>query len=625
NNYGIHLYNSESTTMNGNSMLGNKYNFGVVGFSLDEYTQNIDTSNTVDGKPIYYWVGVNGGTIPSDAGYVGVVNSSNVTVENLEIVNNYEGVLFAYTTDSTISNVSASNNNFGIYLYNSGSNTLSNNTCNLNIYGIYLYNSGSNTIIDNTVSNNNVLGIRLHYSNSNIITGNIVSGNNSYGIYLSHYSNSNLIYHNNIIDNTTQAYDTNPGDNDWHHPDLLEGNYWSDYTGVDDGSGTGKHAIAGDGIGDTLIPHADPDYDNYPFINENGWLNQPPVADVGDPYTGIEGTIITFDASDSSDPDDDLLQYRWDFNNDGIWDTDWSTEPTATYTWGDDYSGIVVVEVSDGQLTDTDETTVTVNNVAPTVDAGEDQIVQTKTVEFTGTASDPGSDDLTFTWEFGDGETVTHQYLEDGTYPRYVTDTVTHTYTEDGIYTVTLTVEDDDGGVNVDTLTVTVDTTTPEAVIHWDPETRDIVVYGIDNIDEDVEITKEIIEKKGHKTTIRYTLTDDAGNYMELILEHKDKKNNRDVSVLSMSYNGGEPIIPPKNHYKVEFKEDKETGELTHVHQNIFVQGKFKINTHWDAKKDVTEIVIEEKGKPKKDTLEGLVIVDLVTNQGKLEYSIPSG
>jgi hypothetical protein len=49
---------------------------------------------------------------------------------------------------------------------------------------------------------------------------------------------------------------------------LLEGNFWSDYPGVDDGSGIGKHAIAGDGIGDTDVPWPGPDFDNYPFVRK---------------------------------------------------------------------------------------------------------------------------------------------------------------------------------------------------------------------------------------------------------------------------------------------------------------------------------------------------------------------
>jgi hypothetical protein len=91
-------------------------------------------------------------------------------------------------------------------------------------------------------------------------------------------SNNNIIYHNNFINNyLTQVYDSS-ANNHWYHPDLLEGNYWSDYPGVDDGSGSNKHAIAGDGIGDTNIPWPGLGYDNYPFflpeIPEMLWIQQ---------------------------------------------------------------------------------------------------------------------------------------------------------------------------------------------------------------------------------------------------------------------------------------------------------------------------------------------------------------
>ncbi len=94
-------------------------------------------------------------------------------------------------------------------------------------------------------------------------------------------STNNLIFHNNLVNNNPDAEDDNPANNDWHHPLLLEGNYWSDYTGIDDGSGTGKHAIAGDGIGDTNLPYpADDEYDFYPFMEANGWLIPCPTHDI---------------------------------------------------------------------------------------------------------------------------------------------------------------------------------------------------------------------------------------------------------------------------------------------------------------------------------------------------------
>lgn len=102
-----------------------------------------------------------------------------------------------------------------------------------------------------------------------IIINNEIQYNNN-GIYLEQCEGLE-IYHNNFNTNTNQGYDSNPSLNNWYNTILLEGNYWSDYNGADDGSGTGKHAIAGDGIGDTLIPHPGINYDFYPFINSSGW------------------------------------------------------------------------------------------------------------------------------------------------------------------------------------------------------------------------------------------------------------------------------------------------------------------------------------------------------------------
>ncbi|MHA1961657.1 MAG: PKD domain-containing protein [Candidatus Thorarchaeota archaeon] len=78
------------------------------------------------------------------------------------------------------------------------------------------------------------------------------------------------------------------------------------------------------------------------------------------------------------------------------------------------------------------------------------------TVEFTGTATDPGSDDLIFTWDFGDGTMQRNSYLNDGTFPMEVTDFIGHSYFSAGSFTVALTVEDDDGGVCTVTIPIEV-------------------------------------------------------------------------------------------------------------------------------------------------------------------------
>jgi len=174
-------------------------------------------------------------------------------------------------------------------------------------------------------------------------------------------------------------------------------------------------------------------------------VNDAPSVTANGPYTGTEGSAISFIAS-GSDIDGDLLKYRWDFDGNGTWDTDWSSNPIASFIWYDDRAGTVSVEVSDGELTGQATSTVTVTNIAPTVHTGEypDGYVS-KPITFNGSFTDPGTGDThTITWDFGDGSVAT------GTL------TPTHAYGAVGDYTVTLTVTDDDGGAGVDSTTVSI-------------------------------------------------------------------------------------------------------------------------------------------------------------------------
>jgi len=92
--------------------------------------------------------------------------------------------------------------------------------------------------------------------------------------------------------------------------------------------------------------------------------NRPPVAEAGGPYSCAAGEI-TFDGSASTDPDEgetETLEYRWDFETDGIYDTPWSTDPTATHTYPTcaEYTATLQVRDTDG-ATDTDTADVVPN------------------------------------------------------------------------------------------------------------------------------------------------------------------------------------------------------------------------------------------------------------------------
>jgi len=79
----------------------------ILGDSLSDYTHEIDESNTVNGKPVYYWKDVNGGEIPDGAGQVILVNCKNIVVENQNLTS--VGIGVAFSSYSTIRNNTCSN------------------------------------------------------------------------------------------------------------------------------------------------------------------------------------------------------------------------------------------------------------------------------------------------------------------------------------------------------------------------------------------------------------------------------------------------------------------------------------------------------------------------------------
>ncbi|HDL00644.1 MAG TPA: hypothetical protein ENH23_00225, partial [candidate division Zixibacteria bacterium] len=230
NVYGILSQFSSNGVLTNNTMNSNTYNFGVIGTQDSHFSTNtIDTSNTVDGKPIYYIKNAIGVVYDNslNIGAFYCINCENVTIKNLTFEKNVHGIYFWNTNDSKIENVNVTSNSIGLHLFFSDNNILANNNMTLNkISGIYL---------------------------------------NS--------SNNNQIYNNNFIDNKTQAFVYSSTSNifDNGYPDG--GNYWSDYTGVDEFSGSNQNQPGSDGIGDTPYTFSG-DQDRYPFMEEKGWLEK---------------------------------------------------------------------------------------------------------------------------------------------------------------------------------------------------------------------------------------------------------------------------------------------------------------------------------------------------------------
>jgi len=228
---GIWLWHSGNNILKGNIILNNTYNFGVFGKDFKDFDNNIDTSNTIEGKPIRYVVSsVNSifdESVSTSVLYL--VNCVNVTVQNMKFTGNGQGVLCFNVTGSRFYNLTVSRNNYGMDILSSNNNTVINNYFESNWVGIRLENS-----IGNTVKNNILIsgekGISLYEANINHIEGNTLK-NNVFGIRL-FASNLNHIYWNNFIQNNAQVDIISSYQTYWD--DNIEGNFWSNYQGIDD-------------------------------------------------------------------------------------------------------------------------------------------------------------------------------------------------------------------------------------------------------------------------------------------------------------------------------------------------------------------------------------------------------
>jgi parallel beta-helix repeat protein len=283
---GIWLWYSGNNTLSENKILNNTYNFGVFGGGSPDFHNSIDSSNDVDGKPIYYEIGIRDRTFDNETeiGVLYLIDCTNVTARNLNLTNNGHGIFCYNVTNSTIKHVTATANNYGLYLQASTSNTAEGNLCSDNWVGICLQDSADNLVQGNIISGGEK-GVSLYQANNNIVTGNSIR-NAFYGIRV-FYSSSNEISHNNLIDNVEQANLITSYQNSWD--DGFEGNFWSDYTGTDANR---------DGVGDSVYVIDGANIDNHPLF---GLFHNYSLHDAEDSFVAVvtnsSVNSFTFEAS----------------------------------------------------------------------------------------------------------------------------------------------------------------------------------------------------------------------------------------------------------------------------------------------------------------------------------------
>lgn len=199
--------------------------------------------------------------------------------------------------------------------------------------------------------------------------------------------------------------------------------------------------------------------DHDPVLVDLALTNLPPSANAGGPYSGDEGTLIALTAT-GSDPEGLLVTFAWDLDNNGSFE---SPGATVNFSAVDGPAvATVKLQVTDGSGQSTvAETTVTVNNVAPSVGAivaPAGPVAVGAPANTAASFTDPGIlDTHTALWAWGDGTTSAGVVSESNGSGSV---TGSHAYAAAGIYTVSLTVTDKEGAAT---------TVTYQSIVVYDP------------------------------------------------------------------------------------------------------------------------------------------------------------
>lgn len=506
---GIYLFTSTNAVIVGNNVSSNDWNgiyfdtstnitatdniltadgLSLFGNSLSHYNSHtITLDNLVNGKPLQYHkdcigLDVNGTPI----GQLIVANCTDVDITNLQTSNTDVGILMAFVDGARITGNSVWNGMGGIYLdYTSNATVTANNVSLNSANGLRFRFVTNASITGNRLSWNGFNGLRMDYSSNSTLSANDVS-NNGLGIRL-FVSDGIVVYHNNLLANSVQAFDNGGSENSWEDGYPSGGNYWSDYSGLDNCSGPNQDICPDpDGVGDAPRVIDTDSEDRYPLMEPHTQPNTPPLlswtgesnymADGLDPETGSTSTLFTYMVaySDADNEPPTLMQVEIEKPLGSVWGIfpmtldSWISTPndyaaggiysfsTALSTAGSDYW--YSFEASDGLDWAIGSPTVKVDAPDVVLDSPPTAVASVSAgiafrgdiLTYDGTASFDDFGIVSYLWEFGDG-------VNDSTA------LATHSYSTLGNFTTILTVQDTVGQDDTDTVEIWIQNRAPVA------------------------------------------------------------------------------------------------------------------------------------------------------------------
>jgi PKD repeat protein len=292
-----------------------------------------------------------------------------------------------------------------------------------------------------------------------------------------------------------------------------------------------SHAYADDGNYTVTLTVTDNDGATSTTNATKTILNRPPVIELTVSSTVVlTDEVITFNASDSYDPDGFIVSYYWDFD-----DGTNATGAVVEHAYADNGTYLVTLILTDDDgASSTATVTIEVHNRSPVAVFTEsaETVYTGETIFFNASDSyDPDGSIVSYFWDFGDGTNATGI-------------TVEHAYADNGTYTVTLNVTDDDGATCTTNATKTILNSSPVAVFTESAETvytgETIFFNASDSYDPDGSIVSYFWDfgdgTNATGVTVEHAYMED-GNYTVILMVIDDDGANASTSTIKTILN----------------------------------------------------------------------------------------
>ncbi len=164
----------------------------------------------------------------------------------------------------------------------------------------------------------------------------------------------------------------------------------------------------------------------------------------------------------------------------------------------------------------------------------------------------------------------------------------------------------------------------PELLVRFDVQEKDIVVVEV-GTSTPVEPQTSTHGKKHKNRDVRtYRLTKPNGTWIEIVIDVKNEGHSCKAEIQSIAYSTTTTVTHPGNALKVEWATNK-LGALKELEQKVELKHGLQVEAEYSAKKDRTNIEINQKGKENdlELTVPGVALIGLATDQGALRYDGP--